>query len=312
MLGKIITSMVILSLLFVYAFSAYQNMPRSPIKMVANQYLPNKTSSINYGNVPVFGKNMRFNHNMISYSISKSCSKPRRDAMVEAFILLANRVKIISFYEVKKDADIDVDCPDTYLDLGKNMFAAGEGGPSEIINTSLFKTIEKGKIHLYDDPRCNYPVVEIHELLHVFGFAHSHDPNNIMYNVSSCNQKISKDVITLLQKLYSVQALPDAMISELNATTKGKYLNFNITIINDGLSKIKSIDLTVVVDGKSIKTINLGSIDIGYGRTIRAENIRLPSWGVSKVDFVVDKDNKVKELYKNNNFAEMVVGSNKA
>jgi len=189
MFGKLITAIVILSLLFLYAFSAYQAMPRSPIKLTINQSLPKQTSKIEYGTVPVFGKNMRFNHNMISYFIAKNCSKPRRDAMVEAFILLANKVKIISFYEVKKNADIEVNCPDTYINMGKNMFAAGEGGPSKMINTSLFKTIEKGTIHLYDDPRCNYPVVEIHELLHVFGFAHSHNPNNIMYNTSNCDQK---------------------------------------------------------------------------------------------------------------------------
>ena len=35
-----------------------------------------------------------------------------------------------------------------------------------------FKTIEKGKIALFKESKCEYPVVELHEISHVFGFDH--------------------------------------------------------------------------------------------------------------------------------------------
>ena len=181
--------------------------------------------------------------------------------------------------------------------------------PSIIINTSNFKTIEEGKISLYDDSRCDYPVVEIHELGHVFGFDHSFDPNNIMYNVSSCNQRISEDMVKLIDDLYSIEALADASLTDIKAVKRGKYLDFNITVLNDGMLGIDDITLTIVVDGEDIEVMELGEIGIGYGRTMRATNVRLPSFGVDKIEFVVDKNNVVRELNENNNIVEMVVSS---
>lgn len=309
MLKKIITAIFILTLLTISLFSVYQNAPRSPIKLTSTQLVPDETAIIEYGAVPVFAKNLRFNHKVISYAIDDNCSQTRKDAMLEAFFLFSDEMKIISFYETKRDADIDIGCSNDYIELGENLFAAGEGGPSRIINTSLFKTIEKGKIWIYDDPRCDYPIVEIHELSHVFGFDHSPNPNSIMYNTSSCNQRISKDMVELINKLYSIEALADARIDELNATKKGKYLDFNISILNEGLWEIDNITLTITADGKEVQTIDIGEIDIGYGRTLKAENVKLPTKNVKKIDFIIDKENAVKELNKDNNLVEMVVDS---
>lgn len=302
-------TILMLAILTLSLFAVYQNAPRSPIKLTATQLIPNETAIIEYGAVPVFAKNLRFNHKVISYAIDNSCSQTRKNAMLEAFLLFSNEMKIISFYETGGNADIDIGCSDDYIELGENLFAAGEGGPSRIINTSLFKTIEKGKIWIYDDPRCNYPTVEIHELLHVFGFDHSPDPNNIMYNTSSCDQRISKDMIELINKLYSIEALADAKIDELNATKKGRYLDFNISVLNEGLWGIDNITLTITADGREIQTIDIGEIDIGYGRTLRAENVKLPTRNIKKIEFIIDKENTIKELNKDNNFMEMAVDS---
>ena len=66
--------------------------------------------------------------------------------MEEAFSILHQKMEVISFYETKEsDAEIIVDCSNDFEKLEGNLFAAGEGGPSKIINTSQFKVIKEGK-----------------------------------------------------------------------------------------------------------------------------------------------------------------------
>ncbi len=299
--------MLILAMFVIFAGFLYQNLPQDPVALKTNYVIPEQTEMIDYGAVPVFSKNLRFNHNMISYFIEEECSETRRRAMVKAFGLFAKEMKIISFYEVYSDADIDVGCSDNYIPMGDNLFAAGEGGPSRIINTSVFKTIEKGKISLYDDPRCDYPIVEIHELGHVFGFDHSPNPKNIMYNVSNCDQRISVDMVKLINDLYSIEALADASIENVTSVKKGRYLDFNVTILNEGLIKIDAIDLTIVADDEIAQVMELDEIGIGYGRTLRATNIKLPTRNIKTIEFIIDKNNNVRELNKENNIVIMVV-----
>ena len=277
-----------------------------PVTLKSDNVVREPVEIIDYGATPVFAENMRFNHNIISYFIEADCSFIRRRSMIEAFNLFDEKMGLISFYEVGGDADINVGCSDDYIKLGEDLFAAGEGGPSRIINTSVFKTIEAGKILLYENSRCKNPVVELHELCHVFGFDHSNDPMNIMYNISDCEQEISEDMIELMDALYSIEALPDASISNLSAVKKGRYLSFNVSILNEGLVGIDEIVLSIVVDGDEIQSMNLGEIGIGYGRTLRAENVRLPSSGVEKIDFVVDRAGLVREFNEGNNQVSVV------
>jgi len=308
MIGKLIAVVTTFSLLFFSLGFLYQNLPQTPVEMAVNTTETGPTQIIDYGATPVFSENLRFNHDNISYSIESSCSKIRSEAMQEAFQILEEKINIIHFRETGNGrADISVGCSDDFVEFSKGLFAAGEGGPSEIINTSYFRVIQKGKVLLYKDPRCNRPVVELHELLHVFGFDHSPDPKSIMYNVSSCDQKIGQDIIDLIKKLYSIEPLPDARISELSASKKGKYLDFNITVLNEGLMEIGDINLTLVIEGKKIDSISLGEIGIGYGRTLRVTNMRLPSRNIENIDFIIDRESAVKELNEDNNLIQMVV-----
>lgn len=299
---------VLVMLVFSVAFF-YQNMPGEPVELKTAEITTKPVELIDYGNVPVFADNLRFNHNSISYSIDATCGDVRRDAMVEAFSLFAEKMGIISFYETSVDADIGVGCSDDYIPLGERLYAAGEGGPSRIINASVFKTIEEGKISLYKDTRCDRPVVELHELCHVFGFDHSPDPKNIMYNTSNCDQKISDDMVKLINDLYSIEPLPDAVIDDLVAVKRGVYLDFNITVLNEGMMDIDEIALGIFADGELFLTMDFGEIGIGYGRTLKTTGNRLPSRNVEKLDFVVDYEDAVVELNEENNAVQMVLPS---
>lgn len=300
---------VLAALIFSYAL-IYQNLPLNPVEMKTTGIIPEPVTIINYGSPPVFAENLRFNHKNISYFIEPSCSDIRVSAMKEAFRIFQNKMGIISFYEINyPEADISVGCSDNFIKLGENIFRAGEAGPSKIINTTNFNIIQKGKILLYEDPKCERPVVEIHELGHVFGFDHTSNPRGIMYNLSYCNQKITPGMVDLIKKLYSIKPLPDAKISELSAVKKGRYLDFNITVVNEGLRKIDNIDLTLFANGEKIKTIYLDGIPIGYTKTLSATNIKLPSMDIKTVDFILDNESKVEELNEENNAIQMVVPS---
>ncbi len=307
MIGKIILVMFAIVLMFVALFVSYQNLPAEPVSLIYDNPQDNFNPIIKYSATPVFADNMRFNHNDISFSIGSSCSKARRNSMIEAFVLFQEKMPIISFYEVGGTADIYIECSDEEVELSGDYFAAGEGGPSRVINTSNFKIIEEGKVLLYRDTQCTFPLVELHELFHVFGFDHSVNPRSIMYNVSSCDQRITQDIIDLVNELYSVEPLPDAVVGEISAVKKGKYLDFNITVLNEGLIGLGNMELFVVVEGEEIQSFSLGKIDVGFGRVIKAENIKLPSRNVEVIDFIIDVKNTVRELNKENNAVRMMV-----
>ena len=307
MIGKLIAVMFVVILFGFLGVVLYEIIPQEPIELRVGEIV-SEPIVVNYGAVPVFMENLRFSHNRVSYSIESACVGTRRNAMLEAFGLFAERMGIISFYEVSSGADIRVGCSDDYISMGEQLFAAGEGGPSMIINTSFFKTIEEGKILLYEAPGCDYPVVALHELCHVFGFDHSDDPLNVMYNTSNCRQRISADMVELIYNLYSIEPLADASIGGLVVVKKGKYLDFNISVLNEGLADIDAIDLELVVDGEVVQVMHLDYIGVGYGRSLQVQNIRLPSLSFEKIEFVIDRDNVVRELNEDNNVAGVASG----
>ena len=308
MIGKIVVIILVFAMLGFSANYIYQNIPRDPVDLTLSQTISGQTQIIDYGETPVFSENLRFNHNDISYFIEPTCPLKRKREMINGFNEFQKTMPIISFYETSKEkADIQVGCSDSYIEIGENLFAAGEGGPSRIINSTNFRVIEKGKIVLFKETECDQSIVEIHELGHVLGFDHSSNPKSIMYNVSRCDQRITPDMTETINQLYSIEPLPDARISELIATKKGRYLDFNITVLNDGLTSISNMSLTLESENKEIKQFYLNEINIGSGRTLFVTNLKLDSIKTNTVNFIIDKENSVEELSEDNNMAKMTV-----
>jgi hypothetical protein len=231
-----------------------------------------------------FYENMRFPKSNISYRI-EDCPLNKKNDMQEAFVIIANKT-ILNFYPVSDDEKIYVTC-DSETKVEGNLFIAGEAGPTNITKTSNFNVIKRGVITLIKESTCENPNVAEHELFHVLGFEHSANSNNIMYPVSKCSQQISSDMIDTISSLYSVQSLPDMSLSNVSAEMSGRYLNVDLSVINNGLQVSKSSTVKIYADDKLIKEFDVEEMEIGYGKKISLKNILVLQLSVNSIKFLL-------------------------
>lgn len=303
MIIKLVTVFLTILLISFSFYYLYSNLPLNPTKLSTEWIDGGPNESIDSGDTPMFAENMRFSRNEVSYYISESCPLSGASRMREAFNIVSGYVRELSFLETinKDSAEIYISCSDEEIEVWENLFAVGEGGPTRVIKVGRFNLIEEGRIHLYKESTCIYPVIELHELLHVLGFDHSENPKSLMYSLYRCDQRITPDMIEILNELYSVEPLPDLRISKLDAVKKGRYLDFNITIVNEGMTDVEVVKLVILSEGKEISNFILNEIYKGYARTLSVQNLRMPSNNLDVIDFYIDYENEIKEIDEENN-----------
>lgn len=228
-----------------------------------------------------FYPNMRFENSKISYKI-QDCTLQKENEMQNAFKLLSQET-ILEFFE-SKTPEIIITC-DSKTKIKEGLFIAGEGGPTNILEGEYFNLITNGSILLIRESNCETPNVPLHELLHVLGFEHSDNENNIMYPISKCGQTLGKDVIELINDLYSTPNNPDLELKEITAEMNGRYLNTNITIKNNGLKDSEDFEIKIYADEKEIKNIEVESIKINYGKTISLTNLLINQISVDNLKY---------------------------
>lgn len=297
-----------------FSYVLYLNVPRQAQNL--NVVMDNLSEIKIQGNVSLsevkqFHQNMKFNHNTISYSIDSNCLESKKQRMIAALDYLSGQVSFIRFKETSDNADIEITCSEIERstvdsDSSKDFFIAGEGGAKEIIQTGKYNVITSGAISLYKSPHgaieCDFPNVEIHELIHVFGFDHSSDKNSLMNPLlNSCDQVLDPSIINELKRLYSEQNLADLYFENVTAVKKGRYLDFNVTIKNSGTINAKNINFFVFDDGELIEEKQIDEISFGAGMVFRVENLKMSHLDPKEIKFVIDKDNLINELDKKNN-----------
>jgi hypothetical protein len=232
-----------------------------------------------------FYANMRFPESTISYKII-DCPTLKKDDMESAFSILAQETNL-NFFPAETNQQISVTC-DSKARVEKGLFIAGEGGPTNITKAGKYNVILNGKVLLYKESQCPKPNIAIHELLHAIGFAHSNNKNNIMYNFSSCSQEITQTTINKINKLYSIPTHQDLLVEKAKATLKGKYLNLNISIRNNGLKSSTPGTIKIYVDNKEIKKLAIESIKIGYGKIITLTNLWVAQFNINEIKVKIE------------------------
>ncbi len=243
-----------------------------------------------------FYENLRFPNKEISYRIF-DCPLQKEDEMEFAFEIIAN-MSSLEFYEVGSNEEITVTC-DSQTKIKDGLFIAGEGGPTNITQAGEFNVIFHGNILLIRDSKCERPNIAIHELLHVLGFKHSSNENNIMYYLSDCNQVIGEDTINLIDELYSYPSYADLVFEDVSAQIDGRFLSTNISVRNNGLKDSDSAKIIISADDKNIKEVELESLPIGYGRMAVLSGIWISQVVVDELEFYIEYAEE--ELDKENN-----------
>ncbi len=300
---KIIEVIVLLLLFFVLGFGTYILWLNLPGKSVEYQPYATDYSGME-GNGIQFYPNMRYKDRVISYYIEPSCSDKKKLDVEESFSFLSVNTILRFTHGLSNDAEIKVLCSNiapTAQEAGH--FVAGEGGPSEVINASVYSVILSGKVSLYRDDKCGEPKVALHEILHALGFDHNYTSSkSIMYPTTQCDQTIDKYIIDKINSLYSVDSKTDLAIEKVNANKTGRYLSFEIVVINIGLKDALDSTLNVIADGENVKDFNLGKIDIGTKKVLTVQNIKIPS-NSEKIRFEIK--NTQDEVSFDNNVVEV-------
>lgn len=288
---KLIFFLVVLVLLSFYWFFPFETIQfgmKNPGH--SNFTLQNETTNMQ------FYSNMRFPTTEISYKID-NCPLNKKSDMEWAFEIMENET-VLDFYPVEQNEEISVTC-DSHTKIKEGMFIAGEGGPTNITQTTNFNVITRGSILLIKESKCEKPNVAIHELLHVLGFDHSSNKNNIMYNVSKCYQTIGDDILNLIDEIYSYPTYADLSFENVSAEIHGIYLDFNVTIRNHGLLDAEECSVEIYGGEKLLKEFEVESIEVGEGRMITLTNMGILKTNFDQLRFFIKTD--FNELDKENN-----------
>lgn len=294
---------ILFAVLGVSLYYLYQYWPREPVDFEGFEFTDTTPLVANAVPSKQFYLRMRYPDREITYSIASSCSSERVASMQEAFDSIedATALRFVS----DTTAMIKVLCSDIAPEAGQeDYFVAGEGGPARVLNSTLYSVILEGKIALYRDDDCPGAKVATHELLHALGFDHNNNPQSILYPTLRCDQQIDPEIIASINKLYESDALPDLLFFTASATKSGRYLNFHIEVLNQGLIPSDSVTIGLYSDDELIETFELGAIGIGSRKILDVENLKVPADATTLV-FVADDGDNIAELYENNNRATL-------
>lgn len=305
---EVLALLVLVGLLAVGVYIVYDRLPREavplipPIQHTEPPRLENYTSSVQ------FYPNMRFKGERISYSIEAGCPASKRENAQGAFAILEEKTRL-SFYEASP-GEISVVCSELPpRSETKGHFVAGEGGPTEILNGSAYAVILSGTFSLYRDETCSTPHIALHELLHVLGFDHNNNPRSILYPTLDCSQTVDRYLLDEIDRLYSIPSKPDLEMVSATGSKAGRYISFEATVTNSGLTDAADAVLSIYADERLVKEFDLDNLPISSRKTLTVSNLNVGR-SAQRIRFEVDSAQRVDELREDNNNQELILQTN--
>ena len=250
-----------------------------------------------------YAPNMRYASPDISYRIS-NCPGEKVLDIKRALEIISGKT-ILSFAAIESEEDLLISCtPSIFNDNPREDGSArlGKGSPEYILGEK-FHVITHGDVYLKRSFACDEPLVEIHEILHAFGYDHSSNKQHIMYPRARCGQMINSEITDDINNIYAIPSLPDLSIG--NATLKKGRNNDSILTFkmkNLGLVKSKKALLVIydIDNQKMLDEYEVEGIDIDENRGGR---IVYPfTVSVLKLEIIASFD----ELEKENNIVELI------
>lgn len=289
----LIFSIFIFVLIFSIGFFTDEEPQLSPsVTIIEEEIFEEDANLLSYDNI-------RFINTNITYEFDDGCSQTRIQEVNQAFNLLSEET-VLNFRRVSVNPEIEVNCIDDGIKTSQEYHVVGTGGPVSLINTTRYYLISKGSINLYGNEFCETPNYALHEILHVLGFSHSLNPSSIMYEVLSCNQEISDEIIDEISILYKDPILSDLVIVETNFTKSGKYLDLNVVVLNAGLANAEDVSLTLYNKNRKLKELDLEDFTVGTAKVVFLDEIYAPK-EINEFTLILDEEDLNKELDESNN-----------
>ena len=149
--------------------------------------------------------NYRFASSTITYRYDTECTWVQLNRIEDAIDIL-ERETILNFKETSREPNLYIQCYDYTVQTDEGI-RLGEGSPR--FYEEISRTIINSSINIYarkDAVYClNYPVTEIHEILHALNFHHLNDSSSVIHpgiGGEVCPE-LDKDIINCIEDIYS-------------------------------------------------------------------------------------------------------------
>jgi len=295
---EVLVLIVLFLFLFIGSYTLWLLLPQQTLSFEA--YHANISNEFPINSYQFYA-NMRYPDKTITYSLAESCSDVKKRDFRRATEKL-EKLTVLDFKEATS-GQIEITCSRVAPKAtNEDHFIAGEGGPTEIINSTIYAIITSGQISLYRKEECDTPQVAVHEILHALGFNHNSNKESIMYPVTECEQTVDANIINSINSLYKAPSKGDLVIENIRANKTGKYLNFRAVITNQGLKKITNSSLKLIVDNKIINEYVIGELDLGTKKSLETTNIVIPR-DTQEITLIIETEDE--EILKTNNKAKI-------
>ena len=147
----------------------------------------------------------RFASSTIKYRYEEECNWVQSNRLEEAIEILGEKT-ILNFRETSGEPELYIHCYEGQRKTEDGL-KLGEGSP--LFYENISNTLINSSIDLYSKRKAvhciNYPVTEIHEILHALNFGHINDSNSIMHPGMGGERcpELDEEVINCLETIYS-------------------------------------------------------------------------------------------------------------